>query len=302
MRVLLKAGALLKESESAGRVFIRLLATTDRIKRELGAENGLELGLLRSVWKVAGGERAYDGITLDLDALPPGLGGAMGAAPLLEGLQRRQFLTYERDGGGTTLARPSAPLSVFAIDWATIDRRRKGDLAKLDAVQQYAYTRGCRRGFVLRYFGDPAARTSCGACDNCLGTHVAASGAPAPKTRARRGDARDGVARRPRTRVVGTDDVLVRMEEPGAPEAPVLDAPAAALLARLKELRSKIAREDRVPAYVVFADRTLAELAVRLPRTPGAMAQVRGIGPAKLEKYGERFLAVLRNHDETEAA
>jgi superfamily II DNA helicase RecQ len=32
------------------------------------------------------------------------------------------------------------------------------------------------------------------------------------------------------------------------------------------------------------------------------MAQVRGIGPAKLEKYGERFLAVLRNHDETEAA
>jgi superfamily II DNA helicase RecQ len=46
----------------------------------------------------------------------------------------------------------------------------------------------------------------------------------------------------------------------------------------------------------------LAELAVRLPRTPGAMAQVRGIGPAKLEKYGERFLAVLRNHDETEAA
>jgi ATP-dependent DNA helicase RecQ len=102
--------------------------------------------------------------------------------------------------------------------------------------------------------------------------------------------------------VVGTDDVLVRMEEPGAPEAPVLDAAAAALLARLKDLRSRIAREDRVPAYVVFADRTLAELAVRLPRTPGAMAQVRGIGPAKLEKYGERFLAVLRNHDETEAA
>ena len=92
------------------------------------------------------------------------------------------------------------------------------------------------------------------------------------------------------------------MEEPGAPETPVLDAPAAALLARLKELRTQIAREDRVPAYVVFADRTLAELAVRQPRTPGAMVEVRGIGPAKLAKYGERFLTVLRNHDETEAA
>ena len=302
IRVLLQAGALLKESESMGRVFIRLLARTDRIKCELGADNGLELGLLRAVWKAAGGESAYDGVTLDLDALPPGLGGAMGATPLLEGLQRRQFLSYERDGGGARLARPSAPLSTFAIDWATIDRRRKADLAKLDAVQKYAYTRGCRRGFVLRYFGDPAARTSCGACDNCLGTHIAASGEPAPKRRARRGEARDGAARRPRSRVVGTDDVLVRIEEPGAQETPVLDAPAAALLARLKELRTQIAREDRVPAYVVFADRTLAELAVRQPRTPGAMVQVRGIGPAKLEKYGERFLAVLRTHDETEAA
>jgi ATP-dependent DNA helicase RecQ len=199
------------------------------------------------------------------------------------------------------MARPSAQLSVFGIDWATLDRRRKGDLAKLDAVQQYAYTRGCRRGFVLRYFGDPAARASCGACVNCLGTHVAASGVPAAKPRRRR-ESRGGAAPRSRSRVVGTDDVLVRMEEPGAPETPVLDGAATALLARLKELRSQIAREDRVPAYVVFADRTLADLAVRLPRTPAAMAQVRGIGPAKLEKYGERFLAVLRKHDETEAA
>jgi ATP-dependent DNA helicase RecQ len=301
-RVLLVAGSMLKEGESMGRVFVRLLATTERIKRELGAENGLELGLLRAVWKTAGGERAYDGVALDLDALPPGLGGAMGATPVLEGLQRRQFLTFEREGGGARLARPGAPLSSFSIDWETINRRRKSDLAKLDAVQQYAYTRGCRRGFVLRYFGDPAARPSCGACDNCLGTHIAASGEPAAKRRARRGEAAAPAPRRPRARVVGTDDVLVRMEEPGGPEAPALDAAGTALLVRLKELRTAIAREDKVPAYVVFPDRTLAELAVRRPRTLNAMVQVRGIGPAKLEKYGERFLTVLREHDETEAA
>ena len=40
---------------------------------------------------------------------------------------------------------------------------------KLDAMQRYAYTKRCRRAFVLRYFGDPAARPECGACDNCLG-------------------------------------------------------------------------------------------------------------------------------------
>jgi ATP-dependent DNA helicase RecQ len=296
LRLLTQAGALLKESESLGRVFVRLLATPERIKQELAADNGMELGLLRAVWKVAGGDRAYDGVTLDLDTLPPGLGGSMRAMPILDALQRRQFLSVERDGGGAKLSRPRAALASFAIDWETIDRRRRGDLAKLEAVQQYAYTRGCRRGFVLRYFGDPAARPSCAACDNCLGTHAAASNDPPSRTKSRRAEPR---GRGSKARVIGTDDVLVRME---APDAPVLDAVATQLLRRLKELRSTIAREDRVPAYVVFADRTLAELAVRRPRTANAMGQVRGIGPAKLEKYGERFLAVLRDHDETEAA
>ena len=303
LRVLTQAGALRRESESLSRVTVRLLATTERIRSELGPANGLELGFLRALWKAGGAERVYDGVTLDLDALPPGLGGAMGAMPLIDGLQKRQFLSYERDGGGTRLARPGAPLSSFEIDWATIDRRRRGDLAKLDAVQQYAYTRGCRRGFVLRYFGDPAARSTCGACDNCMGTHAPASSEPAPRGKSRtRREAGTRDARRVRSRVVGTDDVLVRMEEPSAADVPTLDAATSALLGRLRELRSAIAREDKVPAYVVFPDRTLAELALRRPRTEHAMAQVRGVGPAKLDKYGERFLAVLRDHDETEAA
>ena len=297
LRVLVQAGAVMRESESASRVFVRLLARPDRIKRELGAENGLELALLRALWKSGGGERVYDGAAVDLEALPPGLGGAPGALPLLEGLQRRQFLTFERDGGGARLANPGAPLAALRIDWETLDRRRRGDLAKLDAMQQYAYTRGCRRGFVLRYFGDPAARPTCGACDNCLGTHVPASDEPRTKQRKRADAPRE--RQRPRGRVVGTDDVLVRFDE--STDAPALDPEASAMLARLKTLRTTIAREDRVPPYVVFPDRTLAELAVRRPRTTHAMAEVRGVGPTKLEKYGERFLAVLRD-ETTEAA
>jgi ATP-dependent DNA helicase RecQ len=48
--------------------------------------------------------------------------------------------------------------------------------------------------------------------------------------------------------------------------------------AALRGLRSEIARAEQVPAYVVFPDRTLAELAVRRPRTLAAMGEVRGIG------------------------
>ena len=76
----------------------------------------------------------------------------------------------------------------------------------------------------------------------------------------------------------------------------------ARLLDRLKALRSTIAREQKVPAYVVFPDRTLLEMAVRRPKTAYALGEIRGVGTMKIEKYGERFLNLLRSADETEAA
>ena len=302
MRVLALGGALRNEPESSGRVFVRLLATPERIKRELPDDTGMERELLRALWRAVGG-RIQGGAAIDLDGLPPGFGGSMGATPVLERLQARQFLLWERTGGGTRLADPRAPLAHFAIDWALIDRRRAADMKKLDAVQQYAYTRGCRRGFVLRYFGDPAARATCEGCDNCLGTRV--TGAAAERSRARRTEPGAGTQRRDRQRramrpAYGTDDVLMpaAVERDEAP----LEGLDAELYARLKTLRGAIAREEQVPAYVVFPDRTLAEIATRRPRTLASLHDVRGVGPAKLEKYGDRFLALVRDLTDTEAA
>ena len=48
-----------------------------------------------------------------------------------------------------------------------------------------------------------------------------------------------------------------------------------------------------MPAYVVFHDTTLAEIAVRRPSTAGELAQVAGVGPTKLERYGEAVLDTL---------
>jgi DNA helicase II / ATP-dependent DNA helicase PcrA len=61
----------------------------------------------------------------------------------------------------------------------------------------------------------------------------------------------------------------------------------------LREWRLARARADEVPAYVVFNDRTLAELVARTPRTLAELAAVPGIGPAKLERYGSELLARL---------
>jgi ATP-dependent DNA helicase RecQ len=61
----------------------------------------------------------------------------------------------------------------------------------------------------------------------------------------------------------------------------------------LKEWRLARAREEEVPAYVVFNDRTLSELIRLAPRTIAELAEVPGIGPAKLERYGSELLAAL---------
>ena len=79
---------------------------------------------------------------------------------------------------------------------------------------------------------------------------------------------------------------------PAAPDA--LRAPAdAALLERLKAKRLALARAAGVPAYVVFPDRTLIEMAAAKPRTQEALAGLHGVGEAKLARYGAAFLAVI---------
>jgi ATP-dependent DNA helicase RecQ len=48
-----------------------------------------------------------------------------------------------------------------------------------------------------------------------------------------------------------------------------------------------------VPAYVVFHDATLAEIAARRPQTIGELSQIAGVGPTKLDRYGDDVLAAL---------
>lgn len=61
----------------------------------------------------------------------------------------------------------------------------------------------------------------------------------------------------------------------------------------LRSWRLDRARQDNVPAYVVFSDRTLAELAERRPLSLAALSGISGIGPAKLERYGEELLGLI---------
>ena len=69
------------------------------------------------------------------------------------------------------------------------------------------------------------------------------------------------------------------------------------LLAALKELRSSLSKARNVPAYVVFSDRSLLDMAQNRPTTEDEFAEIHGVGQAKLKKFAAPFLAIISEHD-----
>ena len=310
LRIMELGGAVSKESESLSKVHVRLLATPGRIKQEVTGDANMELGLLRALWRAAG-EAVYDGAVIDLQGLPPGLGAPPELIDALEALQSRQFLTFTRVGGGIALTSAARPLSYFRIDWSLLDRRRATELSKLQWVQRYAYTKECRRAFILRYFGDPAARQRCTGCDNCLGIAVERQTGPAPKAPRPPKPPRAASASRPVSAPAavaaaqpGWSTAMAARDGEEAPSrsaraktvAEILDElpdDARPVFERLASTRTRIAQEEQVPAYIVFDNKTLYQMAIHRPRSLEAFQALRGVGPVKTQKYGSRFVAAI---------
>ena len=84
----------------------------------------------------------------------------------------------------------------------------------------------------------------------------------------------------------------VKEERPSVrrPVPEELDGAQAELFGRLRALRARLARRQGIPAYAVFSDKTLRELAVVRPRTLEELKSVSGIGDAKARKYGKQVL------------
>jgi ATP-dependent DNA helicase RecQ len=153
-------------------------------------------------------------------------------------------------------------------DEAQAERTR----AQCRDVFRMAETRTCRHAQFAAHFGEQLAPcgTSCDVCQN----FELLSQKPARQTAEERALAR---AERKRDR---------------PDSSPPLD-PDLSLFDRLRALRKEIAKERGVPPYVVFSDATLLQMASLRPQTNAQMLTISGVGPTKLEHYGERFLKAL---------
>lgn len=167
LRVLRGAGLLSEDTGAGDRVTVRLVATPKRIRAELGCAESFELGVLRSLWR-AHGDRLAQGLTVNLSQLPPGFGGVQNVSPVLDALQSRQLVVWSPIEQKLQLADRRTPLEK-AVSKLSLERHRQRSLAKLRAMERYAFAKTCRRAELLRYFGERPRATRCGGCDNCDG-------------------------------------------------------------------------------------------------------------------------------------
>ncbi len=133
---------------------------------------------------------------------------------------------------------------------------------QIRAMFRWADGGSCRHQAVVAHFGEVMGRCET-SCDVCTGSDLLGT-APAPKPRVGR------------AKVAAVD---ARDSEP---------------FEALRDLRRRLAGERGVPAYVIFNDATLLEMAAAIPTTEAELLAIGGVGPKKLEQYGEAFLEVLR--------
>jgi ATP-dependent DNA helicase RecQ len=125
---------------------------------------------------------------------------------------------------------------------------------------------GCRHQALVGHFDEVI--EPCGAsCDVCRGVGVESLVAPPPHGARAAGTGRGHIAQ-----------TLIENPE---------------VFERLRALRKRLADAEGVPAYIVFSDAVLRQMAAQMPRSKSAMLLLSGVGPVKLERYGEAFLEAL---------
>jgi ATP-dependent DNA helicase RecQ len=163
----------------------------------------------------------------------------------------------------------------YFIDELEDGPEKAGVLLKLNQVVSYGSSTYCRRRQLLSYFGEGMAAGPCGGCDVCLPPQewvTAPVAAPRLKTRA----------------LIGSSPAAhAKGEDP-------------ALFEKLRQTRKRLADARRVPAYIIFGDRSLKDMAERKPCDRQAFSQIFGVGTAKLETFAEPFLDVIRSHVDDE--
>jgi ATP-dependent DNA helicase RecQ len=372
IKILEDAGVLRRLQRYDNRAELYLHDHPRKLIQTVTARAKAKRSLLESLDRLYSEEEVKEGIQF----LPQELATEAGIGPetmrrILSEMEEHGEATYIPPFRGRGLRILSKPEPAdLQIDFQALRIRKAYELEKLDQVMAYAGAQNCRRAFLLRYFGEPAAMDGCGACDVCLKAggkeEETSSGNPELAVKVLSGIARlqgrFGLAMAVKTLTGSEDNVLrgfglhrlstyglladwsqrqvkewiqelisrgcvaqkrvpmaekvypvlilteagrevmagrkeVRLSPDRIIEAKAEKPPGACeedVFRRLREMRAVLARKEGLPAYCIFQDRTLRQMARDLPATSRDLLDVVGVGEVTLRKYGKAFLDLLR--------
>jgi ATP-dependent DNA helicase RecQ len=180
----------------------------------------------------------------------------------------------------------------YFINKISDDAERERAAGRKRVISRFADSHGCRQRAICLHFGETPKWERCGGCDNC--------GAKPEWLKGIVTVAVPEVAARKASFPSETSFYTPMLSSERASERPrVRDAvptEADPMLAEyLREWRRNMARENKVPAYIILHDSTLEELCRRRPANFAELKQVPGIGEKKADVYGAEILQALRN-------
>ncbi len=185
----------------------------------------------------------------------------------LSALDKARLLEVRRPFSGRSI-RPlqRVPFHTLGLSLERVRAQEQRSLLLLKRMTDYAYGRSCRRGFLLRYFGEELAQHRCSGCDVCHGRKTTLSP--------------------PRLRPAGKSAVYKQ----GAPPPDAAYSEHAAL--ELRRFRREMSRDLEVPPFIVFNDKTLRALATALPENREDFLRVKGTGPTQWERFGPKVVEI----------
>jgi ATP-dependent DNA helicase RecQ len=166
LRVLVEIGALDRGERRMGAGWLRILATPRRIAREL-ADDPVAQSVLDALHRHLG-PAARRGTPVSITILRAITTTSADAASALERLSAAGFVAWRAPAAGAGFRLAETEAGGIVVDEALLDQRRTTAARRLAAMERYAYIRGCRRAYVLRYFGESPAFRDCAGCDRCL--------------------------------------------------------------------------------------------------------------------------------------
>ncbi|MFT3706914.1 MAG: ATP-dependent DNA helicase RecQ [Archangium sp.] len=186
--------------------------------------------------------------------------------------QVRHAITLLERAGVIAVTRPFAGRAIstlkegrwaeLKVDLSRLRAQERNQLLLLKRMTDYAYTKRCRRAFLLRYFGEEVAfGQSCGSCDVCSGPRLAVQSK-------------------------GKSGAHAAIEK-GLPEHYSVLA-----VEELKRWRKELASDLDVPAFIICNDQTLYGLAAALPVTKVEFLKVKGTGEARWERFGPKITEI----------